>query len=225
MLTKAKTAMPISLGPEMSFPDPRRADSRGLVAVGGDLSVARLLAAYRSGIFPWTVGPISWWSPDPRAIFELDKFRVSKSLDKVIRRGVFEVTMDRAFGEVMHGCAASAAGRESTWITSEFIAAYTRLHEAGHAHSIECWRDGRLAGGVYGVASGGLFAGESMFHHESNASKVALVHLVGHLRQQKFTLFDIQMLTPVTRQLGAVMISREEYLRRLASAVKLVREF
>jgi leucyl/phenylalanyl-tRNA--protein transferase len=225
ILTKVKTVMPILLGPELSFPDPRRADARGLVAVGGDLSVARLLAAYRSGIFPWTVGPISWWSPDPRAIFELDSFRVSKSLDKVIRRGVFEVTMDRGFEEVIRGCAASAAGRESTWITPEFIEAYTRLHEAGHAHSVECWREGRLAGGVYGVAAGGLFAGESMFHRESNASKLALCHLIGHLRERKFTLFDIQMPTPVTRQLGAVVISREEYLRRLALAVKLLREF
>lgn len=212
--------MPILLGPELSFPDPRRADARGLVAVGGDLSVARLLAAYRSGIFPWTAGP-GWWSPDPRAIFELDRFRVSKSLDKVIGRGVFEVTMDRAFGGVIRGCAASAAGRESTWITPEFIEAYTRLHAAGHAHSVECWREGLLAGGVYGVAVGGLFAGESMFHRESNASKVALFHLVGHLRKWKFALFDIQMPTPATRQLGAVVISREEYLRRLALAVKL----
>jgi leucyl/phenylalanyl-tRNA--protein transferase len=225
ILTKVKNVTPILLGPELSFPDPRRADARGLVAVGGDFSTARLLTAYRSGIFPWTVGPISWWSPDPRAIFELDRFRVSKSLDKVIRRGVFEVTMDRAFGEVIQGCAASAAGRESTWITPEFIAAYTRLHEAGHAHSVECWREGRLAGGIYGVAAGGLFAGESMFHRESNASKLALFHLIGHLRERKFTLFDIQMPTPVTRQLGAIVISREEYLQRLDLAVRLERRF
>ena len=225
MLTKVKTVMPILLGPDLSFPDPCHADARGLVAVGGDLSVARLLAAYRSGIFPWTVDPISWWSPDPRAIFELDNIRVSKSLEKVIRKGVFEATMDRAFEEVMRGCSASAAGRESTWITPEFIAAYTRLHEAGHAHSVECWREGRLAGGVYGVTVGGLFAGESMFHRESNASKVALFHLIGHLRRQKFTLFDIQMPTPATRQLGAVVISREEYLGRLALSVKLACRF
>jgi leucyl/phenylalanyl-tRNA--protein transferase len=224
-LKQVKTVMPILLGPDLSFPDPHHADARGLVAVGGDLSVARLLAAYRSGIFPWTVGPISWWSPDPRAIFDLDQFQVSKSLDRVIRKGVFEVTMDRAFEEVMRGCAASAAGRESTWITPEFIEAYTRLHEAGHAHSVECWREGRLAGGVYGVTVGGLFAGESMFHRESNASKVALFHLIAHLRKQKFTLFDIQMPTPVTRQLGAVLISRKEYLTRLALAAKLVCRF
>ncbi len=220
-VTQVKAITPTLLGPELSFPDPRQADARGLVAVGGDLSVARLLAAYRNGIFPWTVDPISWWSPDPRAIFELDNFRVSKSLDKIIRKGVFEVTLDRAFEEVMRGCAASAAGRESTWITPEFIDAYTRLHEAGRAHSVECWRDGRLAGGVYGISVGGLFAGESMFHRESNASKVALFHLIGHLRKRKFTLFDIQMSTPVTRQLGAALISRDEYLRRLAPAVKL----
>ena len=190
----------------VAFPSPRLADAEGLVAVGGDLSVPRLLLAYRSGIFPWTVEPITWWSPDPRAIFELDGFHVSRSLAKVIRQGVFRITMDRAFRRVMQGCAAPAPGRRSTWITPEFIAAYTQLHEQGHAHSLECWQGRRLAGGVYGVAMGGLFAGESMFHRVSNASKVALFHLIEHLRRQGFVLFDIQMLTPITAQLGGVTI-------------------
>jgi leucyl/phenylalanyl-tRNA--protein transferase len=204
--------------PEPVFPDPRSADARGLVAVGGDLSVLRLLAAYRAGIFPWTAKPISWWSPDPRGIFELDGFHVSKSLEKIIRRNVFQVTRDQAFKEVMTGCAAPGASRRETWICPQFIAAYTRLHEAGHAHSVECWQDGKLAGGIYGVACGGLFAGESMFHRVSNGSKVALFHLVEHLRARKFSLFDIQMVTPITRRLGAVEIAREEYLTRLAVA-------
>ncbi|MDB6022718.1 MAG: leucyl/phenylalanyl-tRNA--protein transferase [Pedosphaera sp.] len=206
--------------PQPTFPDPRMANAEGLVAIGGDLSVERLLAAYRSGIFPWTIDPLTWWSPDPRAIFELDHFHISKSLERIVRRGVFEITIDRAFREVMAGCAAPGPGRRDTWISPEFIAAYARLHEAGHAHSVECWREGELAGGVYGVAVGGLFAGESMFHRVSNASKVALVHLVRYLRERNFRLFDIQMLTPVTRQLGAIEISRSEYLKRLEEAVK-----
>jgi leucyl/phenylalanyl-tRNA--protein transferase len=204
---------------QITFPDPRLANADGLVAIGGDLSVERLLAAYRSGIFPWTVNPITWWSPDPRAIIEFDSFHIPKSLQKSIHRADFEVTHDRAFREVMAGCAASAPGRRNTWISPEFIAAYTRLHEAGHAHSLECWQNGQLAGGIYGVASGKFFAGESMFHCVSNASKVALAHLVCHLRENHFTLFDIQMLTPITRQLGAIEIPRTEYLKRLTKAV------
>lgn len=206
---------------QLRFPDPRLADADGLVAIGGDLSVSRLLLAYRSGIFPWTIAPITWWSPDPRAIFELDRFHVSHSLAKVIRKGVFQITRDQAFREVMKGCAAPARGRRSTWITPEFIEGYTRLHEQGHAHSVECWRAGKLAGGIYGVSLGGFFAGESMFHRVTDASKAALHHLVQHLRKRGFALFDIQMVTPATRQLGAVELSRSEYLDRLAEAVRM----
>jgi leucyl/phenylalanyl-tRNA--protein transferase len=205
---------------EIWFPNPEPADARGLVAVGGDLTVERLLAAYRQGLFPWTANPITWWSPDPRAILELDQIHVSESLVKTIRRRPFEITFDRAFREVMEGCAKPGPGRESSWITAEFVAAYTRLHEQGHAHSVECSSQGRLLGGVYGVSVGGLFAGESMFHRANNASKVALYHLVQHLRQQGFSLFDIQMVTPVTRSFGAIEIPRSEYLRRLAVAVQ-----
>ena len=211
---------PVLLDARLRFPDPRQADEDGLVAVGGDLSVPRLLLAYRSGVFPWTATPVTWWSPDPRAILELNELHVPRSLARVVRRGDFEVSRDRAFRQVMEGCAAPSIGRESTWITREFLEAYTRLHEVGYAHSFECWEDGRLAGGIYGVAVGGLFAGESMFHRVSNASKVALVHLVEHLRRQGFLLCDIQMLTPATTQLGGVNISREEYLRRLAMAIE-----
>ncbi len=210
----------VLLDRRLRFPSPELADHEGLVAMGGDLSVPRLRLAYRSGIFPWTVGPITWWSPQPRAIFELDGFHVSRSLAKVIRQGVFRVTVDCAFPQVMQGCAARAPGRRSTWVTPEFMAAYSQLHEQGHAHSLECWQGRRLVGGVYGVTVGGLFAGESMFHRVSDASKVALFHLIEHLRQRGFVLFDIQMLTPITAQLGGITIPREEYLRRLAHAVE-----
>jgi leucyl/phenylalanyl-tRNA--protein transferase len=213
--------MPILLNEKISFPDPSRAGSDGLVAIGGDLGVERLLAAYQAGIFPWTVNPITWWSPDPRAIFELDKFHVSQSLARIIRRGRFEITVDQSFRAVMEGCAAPAPGRHGAWITEEFIEAYARLHRRGHAHSVECRLQGELVGGIYGVAIGGLFAGESMFHRVNDASKVALCHLVEHLRRRGFALFDIQMMTPATKPLGAIEIPRREYLRRLATAAEL----
>jgi leucyl/phenylalanyl-tRNA--protein transferase len=208
------------LNQNLQFPDPREANPDGLVAIGGDLSVPRLLLAYRSGIFPWTVDPITWWSPESRGIIELSRFHVSRSLEKLLRRQTFRVTIDRAFGEVMKGCAAPADGRRETWITPEFVSAYTQLHEQGHAHSLECWVGNELAGGIYGVAIGGLFAGESMFHRASNASKVALYHLVEHLRARHFVLFDIQMVTPATEKLGATAIPRRDYLERLKEAVK-----
>ncbi len=214
-----KTTVPI-LDDRLRFPDPQAARSDGLVAVGGDLSVPRLLLAYRMGIFPWTVSPATWWSPDPRGIFELDEFHTPRSLARSLRRGVFQTTIDRAFRQVMEGCATPGPGRRDTWITQEFLEAYTGLHAAGHAHSLECWQDGQLAGGIYGVAMGGLFAGESMFHRTSNASKVALFHLIEHLKRRQFVLFDIQMLTPITTQLGGKTIPRREYLERLAAALK-----
>jgi leucyl/phenylalanyl-tRNA--protein transferase len=212
-------AVPI-LDQRIRFPNPRLADAEGLVAVGGDLSVPRLLLAYRNGIFPWTADPVTWWSPNPRAIFELDGFHVSRSLGRLLRKGAFQVTMDRAFRQVMEGCAESAPGRRSTWITAEFLEGYTELHEQGHAHSVECWQGGRLVGGVYGVCIGGFFAGESMFHRVSDASKVALFHLHEHLREREFSLFDIQMLTPITARLGGIAIPRDTYLKRLAKAVE-----
>jgi leucyl/phenylalanyl-tRNA---protein transferase len=213
--------MPAVLNDTVRFPAPHLADKSGLVATGGDLSTARLLAAYRQGIFPWSVNPVTWWSPDPRGIIELDGFHVPRSLARVIRKGTFEITRDKAFREVIKCCAEPASGRQGVWITNDFIKAYTRLHELGHAHSVECWRDGELAGGIYGVAAGGLFAGESMFHRADNASKVALGHLVEHLRKRRFVLFDIQMVTPATESMGAIEIPRNDYLRRLADAVSV----
>ena len=216
---------PTILDSRLAFPDPRRANKDGLVAFGGDLSVERLRLAYRSGIFPWTVNPITWWSPDSRGIFELENFHVPRRLAQIIRQQPYEVSRDRAFRQVMEACAAPARGRGKTWITPEFIAAYTALHEAGHAHSVECWEGKKLVGGIYGVSVGGLFAGESMFHRADNASKIALVHLIEHLRARGFALFDLQMVTPATEALGAVAIPRAEYLRRLAKAVSLPCEF
>ena len=212
---------PAILDERLRFPDPRAAEAGGLVAIGGDLSAARLRLAYRSGIFPWTVNPITWWSPDPRAIFELEKFHAPHSLAKFLRKQPFEITRDRAFRQVMEGCAEPVCGREQTWVTPAFIAAYTQLHEHGDAHSVECWRRGELVGGIYGVSGGGFFAGESMFHRATNASKVALFHLVKHLQERRFALFDIQMITPATRQLGAVEIPRDVYLKRLKTAVEM----
>ena len=212
--------MPVTLlDHRLRFPDPNLADADGLVAVGGDLSVGRLLLAYRRGIFPWTVHPITWWSPDPRAIFELDGFHESRSLRRTLRQQKFEITRDQAFRQVMDGCAAPAPGRRTTWITCEFLGAYARLHRQGHAHSLECWQNGKLVGGIYGVALGSFFAGESMFHKVSDASKVALFHLVAHLRARGFALFDIQMLTPITARLGGININRRDYLDRLAGAL------
>ena len=216
---EADPSQPVVLGEAIAFPNPDLADAEGMVAVGGDLSVERLLAAYRQGIFPWTVNPITWWSPNPRGIIELADFHVSESLAKVIRKQSFEVTMDKAFQQVMQGCATPGPKRRGTWITQEFIEAYAKLHKQGHAHSVECWQAGKLVGGVYGVAIGGLFAGESMFHLVDNASKVALFHLVQHLQKHKFLLFDIQMVTAATEPLGAKAISRGEYLKRLSVAV------
>jgi leucyl/phenylalanyl-tRNA--protein transferase len=210
---------PALLGKELWFPDPCSAAPDGLVAVGGDLSIPRLLLAYRSGIFPWTIDPVTWWSPDPRATFELDQFHVPRSLSRTIRKGAFRITTNRAFQRVIVECGNSRRG--GTWITSEFVHAYTALHQAGYAHSLECWNDDQMVGGIYGVAVGGLFAGESMFHRVSDAAKVALYYLIEHLRHRRFALFDIQMLTPITRQLGARTLPRPEYLRRLNQAVEL----
>jgi leucyl/phenylalanyl-tRNA--protein transferase len=201
------------------FLDPERADAEGLVAIGGDLHPSRLLEAYRRGIFPWfdEDSPILWWSPDPRAIFELGGLHISRRLARTVRSGRFTVTFDRAFGEVIRGCADRP--NDGVWITADMIDAYTRLHELGHAHSVEVWHEGRLAGGLYGVAAGGLFAGESMFTHVRDASKVALVHLMEHLRQRGYQLFDVQFLNAHTASLGAIEIPRREYLARLRGAI------
>lgn len=162
---------------QLWFPDPRtaqRGELDGLVAIGGDLSIDRLLLAYRSGIFPWSADPFTWWSPNPRAIFEPGSFRVSKSLAKFLRKNPFILTHNKAFKQVIEACGKATPTRGETWISHEFVDAYTALHQAGHAHSVECWLGDELVGGIYGVQVGGFFAGESMFHRADNASKVAL---------------------------------------------------
>lgn len=188
------------------------------MAVGGDLSPERLVLAYASGIFPWSVRPVTWWSPDPRGVFELGGLHLSRSLRRTLRRQPYRVTRNLAFRAVVTACATQP--RPGAWITPEFVEAYERLHRLGVAHSVECWLGDDLVGGIYGVALGGLFAGESMFHRADDASKVAVVNLHDHLMARGFTLFDIQMVTETTSALGAMEMRRSEYLRRLAVAIR-----
>jgi leucyl/phenylalanyl-tRNA--protein transferase len=169
----------------------------------------------------WENEPIAWWSPDPRAIIELDRFHISRRLRRTLRSEFFQATIDRDFGGVIRGCATSKGRRGNTWLTPSMIDAYRRLHELGHTHSVEVWHAGRLVGGTYGVAIGGLFAAESMFYKVRDASKVAVAYLVAHLRSRGYQLLDIQQWTPHTGRMGAVEISRREYLCRLARVVDL----
>jgi leucyl/phenylalanyl-tRNA--protein transferase len=200
--------------------NPELADATGLVAFGGDLAPKSLIKAYCCGVFPWfgEGDPIMWWSPDPRAIFELgdEGLHVSRRLRRTIRSGRFTLTVNQNFAGVIRGCAQRAEG---TWLTAEMIAAYEELHRLGYAHSVETWHEGKLAGGIYGVAIGGFFAGESMFTRVRDASKVALAGLVERLRDRGFELFDIQFVTDHTRRLGAIEIPRAEYLKRLRRAL------
>jgi len=203
---------------QLVFPAPELAEPDGLLAVGGDLSPRRLLLAYSMGIFPWfnEEDPILWWSPDPRCILEPGRLTVSRSLARVMRRETFFVTFDQAFGEVIASCAqVRKCGGEGTWITGEMLEAYCRLHEMGFAHSVECWQEGALVGGLYGVCLGRCFFGESMFHRAANASKVAFVSLARRLEEQGFELIDCQLPTPHLKSLGADEIPRDEFLRRL----------
>jgi leucyl/phenylalanyl-tRNA--protein transferase len=195
-------------------------DGDGLVAIGGDLRPERLLLAYRRGIFPWYADgsmPM-WWSPDPRAVLSPSTLHVSHSLARVIRRGGFALTWNRCFRAVMAEC--GKCRTEGTWVIDEMLDAYTELHARGSAHSLEVWHDERLVGGIYGVQVGGLFAAESMFHRRADMSKVALVALVRSLFRAGIELFDVQFLTPHLQTMGAELIRRAEYLRRLGRAVR-----
>jgi leucyl/phenylalanyl-tRNA--protein transferase len=197
------------------LPDPP-ADADDLIAVGGDLEPGTILDAYRRGLFPMRAdGLLAWWSPDPRGVIPLDGFHTSRSLRSVIPR--FEIRIDTAFEAVMRGCADPR--RTHGWIDGSFVAAYSRLHELGWAHSVETWQDGALVGGLYGLRIGGLFAGESMFHRVTDASKVACWATVELLRLDGATLFDVQWTTPHLRTLGAVDVPRAEYLDALARAL------
>jgi leucyl/phenylalanyl-tRNA--protein transferase len=203
--------------PPWRFPDPRLAGDSDVVAVGADLSPGVLLAAYRAGLFPMPLqGALAWWSPDPRGVIPLDGLRVSRSLRRSCRR--YEVRVDTAFEEVVLACA--DPGRPSGWISQEIAEAYVELHRLGWAHSVEAWDGSSLAGGLYGVAINGLFAGESMFHRRTDASKAALVGLVERLRAAGARLLDVQWVTPHLASLGAVEISRDRYLDLLADALE-----
>ena len=201
-------------------PDPETADENGLVALGGNLAPERLLAAYRAGLFPWSSRPVAtWWSPDPRAIFDLESWKPHRSVRQAIRRANWTFSVDRDFLGVMRACAEPAPGREGTWISPDFIASYGELHRRGFAHSIEVWDGARLVGGLYGVTIGGFFGGESMFHRETDASKAAVLHLIDRLRKGGFALCDAQVPTPHLERLGAIEIPRSEYLARLQRAL------
>jgi leucyl/phenylalanyl-tRNA--protein transferase len=203
------------LGAAHTFPDPRKASRTGMLAVGGDLHPDRLLAAYRQGIFPWYSEdePILWWSLDPRCVLDVSRLHVPRSLAKIIRRGDYTITMDRAFDRVIAECADKPRpGQDTTWITAEIRAAYGALHAAGYAHSVEAWRGDELVGGLYGVAVGRLFCGESMFAHAPDASKVAFVTAARQLQRWGFTLIDCQMRTPHLARFGAVEIPRATFL-------------
>jgi len=198
------------------------AEPNGLLAAGGDLSPDRLLAAYRSGIFPWySEGqPILWWSPDPRMVLYVDELRVTRSLRKRIRSGVFEVRIDTAFRAVIEACAQMPRnGQRGTWITADVVRAYCELHRSGYAHSVEAWRDGSLVGGLYGLALGRMFFGESMFARETDASKVALVYLVDKLRALGVPVVDCQQETAHLAAFGARPIARERFAGHLAQLI------
>lgn len=226
-----------SLLPELAFflthtrfPDPSEADEDGLLAAGGSLEQDCLLDAYVHGIFPWPMSepdvPMLWFSPHERALIEPESFHISRRLRQTLRSGRFEVTIDRAFRDVIQNCASVCRPNESgTWITPEIIEGFCAFHEAGFAHSVEVWRDGRLVGGLYGEAIGSYFAGESKFHLETDASKVALAWLVRHLQTLGFTLIDVQVANSHTEQFHLNIVPQRVFLSRLAAAIRVPNRF
>ncbi len=211
------------LQPDEPFPPVEQAlaQPNGLLCAGADLSPGRLLDAYRRGIYPWYSGsePILWWSPDPRMVLYCDELKVSRSLGKSVRNRGYEVRIDTAFRRVLAGCAGPRRDEGGTWLGADMRRAYAALHRAGYAHSVETWQDGELLGGLYGVALGRMFYGESMFSRATDASKVALVGLVGELRARGFPLIDCQMRTPLLASLGAREIPRNVFLRQVSALV------
>ena len=208
---------------EPDFPPLERAlaEPNGLLAAGGALGPTWLLSAYRRGIFPWFSDgePVLWWSPDPRMILRPGQLRITRSLARTLRRGAFELRVDTAFADVIHACAHLRAETSGTWITPRMIRAYCDLHELGYAHSVESWQEGRLVGGLYGIALDRAFFGESMFSTVSDASKVALVHLAGHLERRGFGVIDCQMTTAHLRSMGGIEIPRAQFARELAELI------
>lgn len=196
------------------------AEPNGLLCAGGELSVERMLNAYLNGIFPWYSpgDPVLWWSPDPRMVLLPGQFRISRSLRQTLRRGEYEIRLDTAFEQVIAACAQTPRpGQSGTWIVPEIVRAYTRLHELGLAHSVETWTEGELIGGLYGVGIGGMFYGESMFAHRTDASKLALAHLCAFLADREVEMIDCQMYTPHLASLGAAEIPRAEFMAALSS--------
>jgi leucyl/phenylalanyl-tRNA--protein transferase len=211
--------MIFGLDERLIFPDPALAEDDGLLAVGGDLSTERLLLAYQHGIFPWYSDetPILWYSPHQRFVLYPQQLNISKSMRQVIRSGKFTVSINKAFADVIAACSAvPREGQDGTWITADMMAAYIELHRQGYAHSVEVWQDDALVGGLYGVDAGRVFCGESMFSKVSNASKMALIHLCQNTR---YNLIDCQVHTDHLESMGAVMISREEYMAALRNNV------
>jgi leucyl/phenylalanyl-tRNA--protein transferase len=209
------------------FPDPEQAMGEGIVVIGGELSSANLLQAYRKGIFPWPIDgwPLPWFCPQERAILDFKDLHITRSLQRVKARAQFRFTIDKDFSAVIHACANAERKDElGTWITPEMIRAYCALHEDGHAHSVEAWEGDSLVGGIYGVVSGGAFAGESMFYARPNASKLALLHLIEHLRTRGLDWLDIQVMTPHMHVFGAKNISRHEFLKELKTELDGGRE-
>ena len=212
------SAVAVLTSPNSRLPDPRDSPTDGPVAVGGDLGPDRLIEAYEKGIFPWYSNdddPVLWWSPDPRAILQVENFKPSKSLRKIIRNGHFQVTFDQAFSEVIAACAEPRSSSMETWITPNMQQAYIALHELELGHSVECWQEGELVGGLYGVSLGTMFFGESMFSKVSNASKVALAELIDRLNRWGFTLLDCQIMSPHLASLGAIDMPRNQFLSLL----------
>ena len=210
----------LSPGSPPVFPDPRRGDDEGLVAIGGDLSSERLLAAYAAGIFPWYNDgfPVLWWSPNPRAVLPAGELHVSRSLQRRLARRDYALTWNLAFAEVIAACGQGRKG--GTWILPDMRVAFQRLHHAGFAHSVEVWQQNRLVGGLYGVQAGALFAAESMFHRETDASKIAVVAASRSLHRAGMEVFDVQFATPHLRSLGVRELSRDDYLARVAQACR-----
>jgi leucyl/phenylalanyl-tRNA---protein transferase len=217
---EGSSALPVPGPSRWRFPDPTTVGEEGLVGIGADLEPATLLDAYRQGIFPWPHpgAPLPWFSPDPRGVIPLDGVRCARSLRARLRRSGWETTVDRAFPAVIAACAdrPGSVREGGTWITGPMRSAYRRLHDLGHAHSLEVWSGGELVGGLYGVAVGGVFTGESMFHLATDASKAALVDLAARLTEAGGSLIDVQMVTPHLASLGAVDMPRDDFLDLLA---------
>ncbi|ACE85025.1 leucyl/phenylalanyl-tRNA--protein transferase [Cellvibrio japonicus] len=213
----------------LEFPDVRLAldEPNGLLALGGDLSPERLVSAYQRGIFPWfnPGDPILWWSPHPRTVVFPHQHHVSRSLRKTLRKGIYRVTFDHCFAQVMRACAAPRAYANGTWISEQMISSYTRLHEQGYAHSVEVWQDENLVGGLYGLSLGKIFFGESMFSRADNASKTGFAYLVRQLQQWDFRLIDCQVASDHLFTLGAVEISRDEFQKMLVHFTEQPRDY